>query len=513
MTQQADKKPVDILRESLKQLTARKLPPTPAHYAAVYNEIAGIAEDPVFPAEALRQIAQALPNANANQKMYRVLFERAVAQSDWEGVQRALVGYTSADAGRTAVVVAEGAAQPAAQSATNAPILEPVARLIENTLPALGNDDVRLVKQVDELLAAIRAPACDLAALKSMFGNVSHRLSFVAEDQAEIKAMLLKLLQMIIENMSELALDDSYLKRQTQPLLEAATPPLTLRRLDELERRLKDVIFKQIDAKGRTLEAQELMRQMLAAFLDRLAHMTDSTSTYHTKMEESARLMERAKSLEEFAPVLKDVITATRGMATDMARARDDLQAMRDKAEAAQAEITRLNEELATVNAQARHDALTGALNRKGLDEAMKRELATVQRKKTPLCFALLDIDNFKKLNDTRGHATGDAALAHLATVTRETLRPQDVVARYGGEEFVILLPDTTLDNGVVALTRLQRALTRRFFLADSEQVLITFSAGVAQLAEDESGDDAIKRADQAMYLAKRAGKNRVVGA
>ncbi len=126
---------------------------------------------------------------------------------------------------------------------------------------------------------------------------------------------------------------------------------------------------------------------------------------------------------------------------------------------------------------------------------------------------ALLDIDNFKKLNDSKGHSTGDAALTHLASVTRESMRVQDTLARYGGEEFVILMPDTALDKGIDAITRLQRALTRSFFLAGTEKILITFSAGVAQLAEGESGQDGIKRADQAMYLAKRAGKNRVLGA
>jgi diguanylate cyclase len=139
--------------------------------------------------------------------------------------------------------------------------------------------------------------------------------------------------------------------------------------------------------------------------------------------------------------------------------------------------------------------------------------VSTVKRKDTPLSVALLDIDNFKKLNDAKGHETGDAALAHLATVARECMRPQDTLARYGGEEFVILLPDTPLDKGVEAMTRLQRELTKRFFLAGNEKILITFSAGVAQLATGETGADAIKRADQAMYLAKRAGKNRVIGA
>ena len=126
---------------------------------------------------------------------------------------------------------------------------------------------------------------------------------------------------------------------------------------------------------------------------------------------------------------------------------------------------------------------------------------------------SLLDIDNFKKLNDSLGHAAGDQALAHLATVARECMRPQDTLARYGGEEFVILLPDTPLEKGIEAMTRLQRELTKRFFLSGTEKILITFSAGVAQLVEGESGMDAVKRADQAMYLAKRAGKNRVIGA
>jgi diguanylate cyclase len=92
-------------------------------------------------------------------------------------------------------------------------------------------------------------------------------------------------------------------------------------------------------------------------------------------------------------------------------------------------------------------------------------------------------------------------------------MRPQDTLARYGGEEFVILLPDTPLDRGIDAMTRLQRELSKRFFLAGAEKVLITFSAGVAQMAAEETPADCIRRADQAMYLAKRAGKNRVLGA
>lgn len=449
-----EKRPVDILREAITLLTSRKIAPTPDNYRAAYHEIAGT---PVSPA-------------------------------------------------------ASAAAAGSAPASTSE-FLEQSARLIENTLPALGTDDPRLTEQARELLAALRATAPDLAASKSMLANFSHRLSFAAEDQAEIRATLLKLLHEVFEGIGEFSLDDRWLKRRIGDLVTAAAPPLTLRRLDDLGRRLKDVMFKQAEAKGRTLEAQEQMRQMLATFIERLSQMTESTDKYHGKMETSARLIEQAGSIEEIAPVLKEVVSATRGIAEEAKKTRDELRSMREKTQATEREIVALHEKLDRVSSQARHDALTGALNRKGLDEALERELSIMRRKGTSLCVALLDIDNFKKLNDSKGHDTGDAALAHLATVTRESMRLQDTFARYGGEEFVVLMPDTLLEAGIDAMTRLQRALTRRFFMAGMEKILITFSAGVVQLAPDESGQDAVKRADRAMYLAKRAGRNRVVGA
>jgi diguanylate cyclase len=405
------------------------------------------------------------------------------------------------------------AAAPAAAPALTPEFFEQIARLIDYARPALGTDDARFQEQMQQVLQALRDPAVEAYKVKTLLADFSHRLSFAAEDQAEIHLALLKLLHLVVENIGELSLDDSWLKGQTDALREAAQPPLTLRRLDDVERRLKDVIFKQTEAKGRALEAQEELRQMLATFISRLSQMSETSSAYQGKMEESVKQLEQAKKIEDIAPVLKEVISATRHMNTESTNVRDELRNMREKAQTTEAEMVKLHRELDRVSAQARHDSLTGALNRQGLDEAVNREVSGVRRKDSVLSVALLDIDNFKKLNDSKGHETGDAALKHLATVARECMRPQDTLARYGGEEFVVLLPDTPLDKGVEAMTRLQRELTKRFFLAGKEKILITFSAGVAQLAAGEAGADAIKRADQAMYLAKRAGKNRVIGA
>ncbi len=517
-----DKKPFEIARETLKQLTARKLAPTPGNYQAIYSDVAGVPTEPPFPADRLRDIAQALPTKTPGQQKQRGLLDSAIGQLNWEGVKNALMAYggfspPAATPSAAAIIVStpllDNSSPAISAPALTADFLEQIARLIEYALPALGADDDRFTEQTQTLLKAMRQPDANVLAVKQMLANFSHRLSFAAEDQAEIRVTLLKLLHLIIENIGELSLDDRWLKGQIETIMMASTPPLTLRRLDDVERRLKDVIFKQTEAKGRALEAQEEMRQMLATFIERLSQMTESTSAYHGKMEENARLIEQARTLTEIAPVLKDVVGATRTMAHDSLTARDELRDMRKQVQTTDAELAKLHLELDRVSAQARHDPLTGALNRKGLDEALQREVSNVRRKDTPLCLAMLDIDNFKKLNDKLGHATGDAALTHLATIAREAMRPQDTMARYGGEEFVILLPDTPLENGIEAMTRLQRELTTRFFLTGQEKILITFSAGVAQLAPDETGPDAIRRADQAMYLAKRAGKNRVLGA
>jgi diguanylate cyclase len=510
-----DKTPFEIARETLKQLTARKLAPTPMNYQRLYSEIAGLPMEPAFPADRLRDIATALPTKTPGQQRQRGLLESAINNLNWDGVKSALMAYggfspsvadspSSTPQAAAPVVAPTVVLAPAETPVLTAPALTAdffaqVARLIEYAIPALGQDDERFTEQTLGLIKALRQPQADAVATKQLLVQYGHRLSFAAEDQAEIKNVLLKLLHLIIENISHLSLDDGWLKGQVDAVMEVCVPPLTLRRLDEVEQRLKDVIFKQTEAKTRSVQAQEEMRQMLATFVERLAAMSETTGSFHQKLEESARLIEQARTITDIAPVLKDVVGATRNMANDSQSARSELLNMRKRAEVTEAELSKLHQELDRVSAQARHDPLTGALNRQGLEEAINREVSTVRRQETPLCVALLDIDNFKKLNDTLGHDTGDTALAHLASVAREVMRPQDTLARYGGEEFVILLPDTPLERGIEAMTRLQRELTKRFFLAGTEKVLITFSAGVAQLANQETGVDAIKRADQAM--------------
>lgn len=507
------RQPSEIAREALKLLTARKLSPTPINYQECYNEIAQISNATSFPDAHLRQIALALVARNPVQQAKLNLLDAAIGRSSWKGVEEALVAFVkSGDPS-----LSSGGPVSAPSADTAAPLctgefLEKLANMIERVQPVLESDDVRFSQQAMSLLHTLRKPVTDIHSIQAELTAFNHRLTFAAEEQAEIKQELLKLLHLIIENVGKLTLDDSWLNGQIDALLDAVRPPITLRRLDDVERRIRDVMNKQAAAKERSLEAHEEMRQMLGAFITRLSEMNESSTEFQDKLEVSAKKIEQIKTIEDLAPLLQEVIGATRNMTEMTSNAREQLSALQEKVLTTEAEIAKLHLELNSASAMARHDHLTNALNRKGLDEALTREIAGMQRKGAPLTLALLDIDNFKRLNDRLGHETGDAALIHLVKVVRECIRPFDSLARLGGEEFVILMPDTPLHEAIQAMTRLQRELTKNFFLADNEKILITFSAGVAQLNAMESGMDAIKRADQAMYLAKRAGKNRVLG-
>lgn len=395
----------------------------------------------------------------------------------------------------------------------NTELLDLVAQLLENAISILLVDTPDLANEAAQLAAEVRAARSEeqISGVTARLKKFSYRLNFVAEDQAELKTALLHLLQLIIENINELVIDDQWLHGQVSLVSDLVSQPLNLRRLDDVERRLKDLIYKQSSLKKSLNDAKERLKAMLASFVDRLGDFTETTGDYHDKIGRCAEKISKANDITELSDVLDEVMRETRVIQLNAQRSRDELMDMRRRVEESEKEVARLQNELSQASEMVRHDPLTGALNRKGMNEAVEREVARVRRHNAKICMALLDIDNFKKLNDSLGHQAGDDALVHLARVTRETIRPQDTLARYGGEEFVVLLPETSMDDAVAAMTRVQRELTKRFFLHKNEKVLITFSCGVAELGETEAPTEAIARADAAMYLAKRAGKNRVV--
>jgi diguanylate cyclase (GGDEF)-like protein len=160
---------------------------------------------------------------------------------------------------------------------------------------------------------------------------------------------------------------------------------------------------------------------------------------------------------------------------------------------------------------QARTDSLTGALNRRAMEEAALRETARSIRHGRGLCMIVIDVDHFKLLNDTRGHAAGDRALQALVNQVKSMLRPNDLIARTGGEEFTVLLPETSAPAGIVAAERVRQAIEALVVPFEGEPIQFTVSAGVAQFDPSQGGwEGMMRRADSAMYEAKEHGRNSV---
>jgi two-component system cell cycle response regulator len=172
-----------------------------------------------------------------------------------------------------------------------------------------------------------------------------------------------------------------------------------------------------------------------------------------------------------------------------------------------QTELYRLQEQF---KAQSRTDPLTGCLNRRGIIERLVAELSFAGRDHRPLGVAILDLDHFKSVNDTYGHAAGDAVLQELVQRVSATTRASDSMGRIGGEEFLILWPGLSPEVSRIAAERVRAVVEEKPFLVGKSKIHMTASLGLTTTWGSEPQETAIARADQALYAAKEAGRNRV---
>lgn len=157
-------------------------------------------------------------------------------------------------------------------------------------------------------------------------------------------------------------------------------------------------------------------------------------------------------------------------------------------------------------------DALTGLYNRRHFDNMIEREFLRAKRYSNDLSVALMDIDFFKKVNDTYGHLCGDYVLKEVAYLTLETFRKTDMVFRYGGEEILVILTETPLEKAIIPLERLRKSIENYPFNYDGQDIRITVSIGAEAINPEISDfEELIGSADKALYQAKENGRNKVV--
>ena len=384
-----------------------------------------------------------------------------------------------------------------------------------NALATALQRDRRLSGDAQALAGALQQwrPGQSLAGFEAPLRELCHQIGLRAEDVHEQQNLLLGLFDLLLENVGELLDDRSWLQGQIGAIRQLISGPMDSGTLEQARGSLREVIYKQGLLKQGIAESKDAMRGMMVSFVDRLEGMAASTGEYHDRVAGYSHAIAQARSITDLGRVLKDVLADTAGVQAQALRARDDLVDARRQVEESEARIATLEQELRDVSGLVREDQLTGALNRRGFEELFEREHARTLRSGQPLCVAMLDLDDFRLLNQTHGHAGGDAALRHLVETARTVLRATDAIARFGGEEFLLLLPDATLFEAHAAVVRLQRALAQRACVHEGQRLFVTFSAGVAICQPGESADELVKRADRTMYAAKQAGKNRVLDA
>ncbi len=419
------------------------------------------------------------------------------------------------------------AAGPGAPGALAADAQPRLVQVLQATLCAgLPADDPRAAELADELAVLAARVAHDGAtpALADAVADVCHRVQRLFGQRHELVDELLALCRSLTAGIADFADDPRWADGTVQGLrqrLDSAAGARAVRAAREL---LDGSRAAQQNLQAERAQARDALKQMVRQVLAELGALDSATDRFGDKVAGYAQAVEAADSLDSLAAAVRGMLDESRAVQGLVAGARSRLAAEHARAAALESRVLGLEAELRRLSDEVSTDALTQVANRRGLAQAFALETAWAQRTgaddavgagagAAPLAVGLIDIDNFKKLNDSLGHAAGDVALQNLAARVKDWLRPVDHIARFGGEEFVLLLPATPVDEAQQAITRLQRRLSASLFMHDGQEVFVTFSAGVTAWRPGEAIDSALARADEGLYEAKRTGKNRTCSA
>ncbi len=521
--------PATIAKGALRRLAQLKQEPTPENYARAYADESG-QPPPQSEAKAqgaawsalLERLARNLDRggrqwtaARRKESLRRVLdSSRSDAQRLLQRMQSLLSAWEADQPSDPAQTGADDPPLEAAAAAPSGPgAWTPVVASLEQTvragLPAeepRASELARALALLADALAAEGITPARLVELDALCGRArrlfAHRHHLVEELGA--------LCRELGAGLSELSEDESWARGQCLNLQARLADDLSVRGVRAASALLAETRGLQQRVRSERLAARDALKQLIHDMLLEVGELGEHTGRFTLATEQHAQAIEAADSLESLAGVVKAMIADSRAVHQAVTQSQERLQADRGRAGELEARVRELESELLRLSDEVSTDALTQVANRRGLMQSFEAESARALRTVgAELSVALIDIDNFKRLNDSLGHTAGDQALKTLAKAVRERLRPVDHLARFGGEEFVVLLPATPVAEAQQTLTRLQRSLSEALFMYDGREVFVTFSAGVTAWQMGEALETTLERADEALYEAKRTGKNR----
>lgn len=256
-------------------------------------------------------------------------------------------------------------------------------------------------------------------------------------------------------------------------------------------------------------KVSDQVQQAITELASMMGTVQDATVEYGENLGDVSQKIAKARSIEDLGAVVSGILQETKVMV-------EKNQELENKLETSSEQVSELKKNLDNVKREALTDGLTGVANRKAFDKHILDMIEESTANATPMVLIMIDIDFFKKFNDTYGHQVGDQVLKLVARTLVDNVKGRDIVARYGGEEFSVLLPETPLSAGMKVGEMLRRSVeTKEVVNKTSNENLgrITLSMGVAEYLPGESISRVIERADEALYKSKKTGRNRVTAA
>ncbi len=387
-------------------------------------------------------------------------------------------------------------------------VLEHYDAALRSALPPGDERADALGVELCDLLADLRRDGASSALLVHA-DDVCARARRLLAHRHHLVDELHRLTHEMTSGLSDLAENESWVQGQAESLKLSLGDTPSVRSVRAASDMLAQTRTRQRAVREERDQARHALKDAIQQMLTELGELGDHTGRFTDSVARYVDTVANADSLESLAGVVRQMVEESRAVHGLVSHAQERLRHGHERASELEAQVRTLESELRRLSDEVSTDVLTEVANRRGLMQAFEIENARLERQGGELAIGLLDIDNFKKLNDSLGHAVGDTALKTLAGHVQNLLRPIDVIARFGGEEFVVLLPGATVEEGRQTLTRLQRTLSASLFMHDGREVFVTFSAGVTKFRQGEALEAALERADEALYEAKRTGKNR----
>ncbi len=385
---------------------------------------------------------------------------------------------------------------------------ESLHETVQHALPAMDERAEVLKRELETALASLREQGATPQRAESMEA-LCVRARRMLDHRHHLFGQMGELCRALSASLVELAEDDSWAQGQCELMTQALDSGLSSRGVRMVSEMLEGTRERQKSLQAERARARDSLKILIHRMLEELAELGQHTDRFQSNVSRYAEVIEKADTLESLAGVVREMVEESRTVQGLVHSTQQRLSTEHERASELSRRVDELEGELRRLSSEVQTDQLTKIANRRGLEAAFNTEQAKLEREGSVLALALLDVDNFKKLNDSLGHAAGDEALKSLAARVTQMLRPGDLVARYGGEEFVLMLPRTPLDEAQQVLTRLQRSLSAALFMHDGQDVFVTFSAGITLYRAGETLEAALDRADEGLYEAKRTGKNR----